>query len=63
MIGDQRSITAISITESETEAWIIELTLDGDATETITIAHDANGDPSSISANGVTIPITYSGVS
>lgn len=62
VVGGQRGITSISITESESGPWEMELTLEGDVVETITIAHDENGDPKSITANGVTIPITYLGV-
>lgn len=61
-INGQRGITAISITESETGPWTMELTLEGGVTETISIAHNGNGDPTSITANGVTIPITYWGL-
>lgn len=62
VIGSQRPITEITITESETDPWTMELSLEGGVTETITIAHDGNGNPESITANGVTIPITYWGV-
>lgn len=62
VVGGQRAITEITITESETKPWTMELSLEGNVTETITIAHDGNGEPISITAHGVTIPITYWGV-
>ena len=62
IIGGQRTITSITITESETAPWKMELFLEGDVTETITIAHDGNGEPTSITAGSVTIPITYWGI-
>ena len=62
VISGQRAITAITITESETAPWKIELSLEGGVTETIAIAHNGNGEPTSITAGGVTIPITYWGV-
>lgn len=62
VIGGQRAITGITITESENEPWKMELSLEGGVTETITIAHNGNGEPTSITANGVTIPINYWGV-
>ena len=62
VIGGQRAITSIAITESETAPWKMELSLEGGVTETISIAHDGNGEPTSITAGGVTIPITYWGV-
>lgn len=62
IIGGQRGITAITITESETAPWRMELSLEGGVTETITIAHDGNGNPTSITVGEATIPITYWGV-
>ena len=62
VVGGQRVITSITITESETAPWKMELFLEGDVTETITIAHDGNGEPTSITAGSVTIPITYWGI-
>ena len=61
VIGGQRAISAITINEYEDQPWTMELAFEGGVTEVISIAHE-HGNPKSITAGGVTIPITYWGL-
>lgn len=59
VIGGQRGITKITVTENESGPWTMELTLEGGVTETISIAHDGNGNPESITVGGEPIEIHW----
>lgn len=59
IVTGQRALTAIAITEAADGSVTIVDTLEGGVTETIVIGADESGNPSSLTYNGVEIPLSW----
>lgn len=53
------ALTVLSVTEETDGSVTITEILEGDASNIITVSADSSGNPSSVTANGVTVPITW----